>query len=214
MNFDIGLGALLHQKSNSSCLIAGKILIDNASACQNQGKFLVRRFLWRLEFDRMKLRSAIWMIEALFKQTWCTRMIFRWAGPKYAILLLDLLPRDAVVISVAAVRSDAHLIKDREWVIKLKVLFSAHASRNFLNDPPIGARFPGRVGSLVDFDDAAFAIGGHALVFTPGAAGKNYIRVARSFGHEKIDTHIKVEPFQRTPHFVSIRQTHHHVVTN
>src|SRR5689334_16635084 len=100
MNLDVRLGTLFNQKPDAPRLITGKILINHATARQDQWKLVVRCFLRRLKLDRMKLRFSVGMIETLFKQTRRARMIFRRARPEDAVLLLDLLPRDAVVISV------------------------------------------------------------------------------------------------------------------
>src|SRR2546425_1645578 len=102
MNLDVRLGTLLDEKSNPARLIAGQVLIDNASASQDQRKLSIWRFLWRLILNRVKLRFTVGMIETLIEQTRRTGMILRRTGPKDPVLLFDFLPRDAVVVGVAA----------------------------------------------------------------------------------------------------------------
>src|SRR5712691_7375419 len=98
MNLDVRLGTLLDEKSDTSRLIAGEILIDNASASQNQRKLSIGCFLGRLVINRVKLSFTIRMIETLFEQTRRTWMILRRTRPKDPVLLFDFLPRDAVVV--------------------------------------------------------------------------------------------------------------------
>src|SRR5687768_17585453 len=100
-------------------------------------------------------------------------MIFRGTRPKDAILLLDLLPRDAVVVGVTTARRDAHFVEDSQRAIKLKVILPPHASREFLNDPPVGPSFTRRVRGFVDFQDATLTVCGDTLIFAPGAAGED-----------------------------------------
>ena len=133
MDLDIRFRTLLHQKSNPSRLIAGKILIDDAATRQNQWKLFIRNFLRRAVFNRMKLRLTIGMIEAIFKQTRRTRMIFSWTRPEDAVLLFNLLPGDTVVIGIAAARSDAQLVEDFARAIE---------NENTFRDPCV-ARSPG-----------------------------------------------------------------------
>ena len=45
MNFDIRLRALFDQESDAPSLVAGEILIDDASARENQWKLFVRNFI-------------------------------------------------------------------------------------------------------------------------------------------------------------------------
>ncbi len=133
MNLDIRFRTLLDQKTDASRLIAGKILIDDASTGQDQRKLFIRNFLRRIVFNRMKLRFAVRMIKAIFKQTRRTRMIFGGTRPEDAVVLFDLLPGDAVVIGVAAARSDAQFVEDFAWRIEIE---------NTFHDP-CGARSPG-----------------------------------------------------------------------
>src|SRR2546421_7002508 len=156
MNLDVWFGTLLNEKSYAPCLIAGQVLIDNATAGQNQRELFVRRFLRRLVLDCVKLRLAIGMIETVFEQARSARMIERRAWPKDTVLLFDLLPCDSVVIGVAAARSDAHLVENGERAIKVKILFPAHATRYFLNNPPVSARLARRVCRFVDLQNPAF----------------------------------------------------------
>src|SRR5690348_12203661 len=118
MNFDIRLRTLLHEKTKASRLVAGKILVDDATAREYQRKFFIGHFVRRVVFDRMKFRFAVGMIKALFKQSRCARMIFTWTRPENPVVLFDLLPRDAVVIGVTAARSDTQLVKDFSWRIE------------------------------------------------------------------------------------------------
>src|SRR5215207_5075409 len=112
MHFDIRFGTLLHEKADASRLIARKILIDHAPARQYQWKFFIGNFFGRVELNRMKLRLTVGVIEAILKQTRRAWMIFGGARPEDAVVLFDLLPRYAVVVSVAAARSDTKLVED------------------------------------------------------------------------------------------------------
>ena len=108
------------------------------------------------------------MIEAFFEQTRRAGMIFRRTRPEHSVVSFDLFPGDTVVIGVPATRSDAHLVEDFARRIERKIFLSAHAMRNLLHDPPIGAGFTGRIVRLINLHDAAFAVAGHAFVFAPG----------------------------------------------
>src|ERR1041384_1347424 len=102
MNFDIRFRTLLHEKTDASRLIAGKILINHASTRQYQRIFFVRNFLRWVVFNRVELRFAVRMIEAILKQSRCARVLFGGTGPEDAVVLFDFLPRYAVVIRVTA----------------------------------------------------------------------------------------------------------------
>src|SRR5690349_12805472 len=141
-------------------------------------------------------------------------MIFRWARPKDAVLLFDLFPRNAEIVSVAAARSCSHLIKNCARAIKLKVLLSSHASCNLLNDPPIRSSVTWRIRGLIYFYHASFTVRCNTLIFTPCATRQNYVGVTSTFRHEKIDANVKVQPFQRTANVIRVWKTDHHVVTN
>src|ERR1044072_8618400 len=79
MNFNIWFRALFDEKSDAPSLVTRKILIDNPATGQNQREFIIGSFLRRLVLNRMEFGFAIRMIETLFKQSRCTRMIFRGA---------------------------------------------------------------------------------------------------------------------------------------
>ena len=76
MDFDIRLGALLNQESDAPGLIAGKILINDSSAGENQGKLFIGNLVGRIVFNRVKLCFAVGMIKSFFKQTRRAWMIF------------------------------------------------------------------------------------------------------------------------------------------
>ena len=61
MNLDVRFGTLFNEEANTSCLIAGKILIHDASAGQNQSagstSTLLQGLLERLE-SRIAMHSA------------------------------------------------------------------------------------------------------------------------------------------------------------
>src|SRR6266566_9681860 len=97
MDLDVWFGTLLNEKADAPRLIAGQVLIDDASACQNQRKLFIGCFLWRLVLNGVKLRFAIGMIEAFFEQARRAWMIQRRTRPKDTVLLFNLFPRDAVV---------------------------------------------------------------------------------------------------------------------
>src|SRR4029079_3308146 len=214
MDLDVRFGASLPQKTNASRLVPGKILIDHASTGQDQREFVIRNLVRRVVFNRMKLRLTVRMIEAIFKQTRCARMIFSWTGPEDAVVLFDLLPRYAVVIGVAAARRNAQLIEDLARRIEIEILTAAHAARDLLHDPPISASLARWIIGFVDLYDASLAVTRDAFVFTPCRAGQHDIRITRSFRHEEIDADVEFQSFKRTTNIIDIRQTHHHVVTD
>src|SRR5689334_7972257 len=111
MDLDVGLGTLLDQKADAPRLITRKILIDDATARQYQREIFIGHFFRRLVFNRMKLRFAIGMIETFLEQSRRARMIFRRTRPEDAVVLLDLFPRDAVVIGIAAARRDPQFVE-------------------------------------------------------------------------------------------------------
>src|SRR2546423_1983697 len=102
VNLYVRLRALLYEKAYAPRLISRKILIDDASARQNQRVLFIGRLCGRVVFDGVKLCTAICVIEAFFKESWRARMIFSRARPEDAVLFFDLFIRDAVVISIAA----------------------------------------------------------------------------------------------------------------
>ena len=70
MNFDIRFGALLNEKTDSSGLIARKILINDSSGGKYQRKFFVRRFVRRIVFNGVKLGFFVRVKKFLvFKKT-------------------------------------------------------------------------------------------------------------------------------------------------
>src|SRR2546421_2886811 len=106
MDLDVRLGALLDQKTNAPRLIAGKILIDDSSAGENQRKLFIWNFIRTGIFNRVKLSFAVRMIEAIFKKSWCSRMIFSGTRPEDPIVLFNLFPGYTVVVGIAAARSN------------------------------------------------------------------------------------------------------------
>src|SRR6266568_5070231 len=106
MNFHVRFGALLDQEPNASRLIAGKILIDDTSAGENQRKLFIRNFVGRIVFNRVKLGLAVGMIKAIFKQTRRAWMIFSGTRPEDPIILFNSFPRNAVVVGITAARSN------------------------------------------------------------------------------------------------------------
>src|SRR5215213_3521355 len=171
MNLDVGFGTLLDKKTDSPGLIAGEILIDDATARQYQRKLVIRNFFWRLVFNCVKLSFAIRMVKAFLEESRRTRMIFRRTGPEDSVVLFDLFPGYAVVIRIAAAGGDPQLIEDLQRRIKRKILSPTHPSRNLLHDPPILSRFTRWIVGFVNLYNTAFAVAGHAFIFTPRRAG-------------------------------------------
>src|SRR5262252_4340213 len=111
MNFNIWLGALLHQKSYAARLIAGKVLIDDAPTGENQRELFIGNFLRPAVFNRVKPGLAVGMIEAIFKQARRAGMIQGWTRPEDAVVRLNFFPGDAVVVGIPAARSDPQLFE-------------------------------------------------------------------------------------------------------
>ncbi len=141
-------------------------------------------------------------------------MIFGWARPEDAIVLFDFLPGYAVVIGVAATRSHTQLFEDFAWRVEIKILPTTHAPRDLLHDPPVHARFTGRIVCFVNLHDAALAVAGYAFVFTPGRTRQDHVGVARPFRHEEVDADVEFQTFQGTANIIRIWKTHHYVVTD
>src|SRR4030095_6990032 len=103
-------------------------------------------------------------------------MIFGRARPEYAILLFDLLVRNAIVICIAAPGSYSQFFEDLARTFKLKVLTATHASSELLHDPPVLSGLTRRIRCLVDFDDTAFAIRRNSFVFSPRGTRQHHVR--------------------------------------
>src|SRR5262245_40182228 len=90
MSLDVRVRTLLDQESDTSWWIAGEILINDASARENQRELFIGNFLRRVVFERVKLCLAIRMIETFFEQSRRAWMIFSWTRPEDPVVLFDL----------------------------------------------------------------------------------------------------------------------------
>src|SRR6185503_10521773 len=122
-------------------------------------------------FDRVKLRFAIRVVKALFKQTRRSGVIFGGTGPEDTVVLLDFFPRYAIVIGIAASRSDSQLVENISRRIEVEILLSTHPSRNLLDNPPVNSRFARWIVGFINLYNAAFAITRDAFIFAPSRTG-------------------------------------------
>src|SRR5579859_2263925 len=141
-------------------------------------------------------------------------MLRRRAGPKHAVLLLDLLIGDAGVIGDATLGGQAQLIENLAWVVEGEASLTAQRPSDILDDPPVFARRARAVNGFVDLDDAALGRRHRALVFLMQRAGQDHIGEAGRLAQEEVDHHIEFQLFQHALHKPIVRQRHHRVETD
>src|SRR5579864_8705090 len=106
------LRILVHQSANSARLRSGEVVGDHAASSKNDGILTVHLFGCRLPLHRLKMGFAVRMIELIaFIKPGCAWMIGGGTGPANAVLAVNAVPGNAVVIADAALGRDAQLIK-------------------------------------------------------------------------------------------------------
>src|SRR5579884_3668212 len=101
-------------------------------------RLLSRRSIWRGEH----LRLPIWMTKAFSEEPRCPRMVKSWAWPEDSTLLIDLLPRDAIVIGHPSFGGLPILVPDVADRLIGEELLTAQASGQFAHDLPVASGLP------------------------------------------------------------------------
>ena len=100
-------------------------------------------------------------------------MVQRGAGPEDALLAVDPLVGDAVVVGDAAAGREPQLFENLAGLAEVEELAAAQAAREVADDIRIGARIAGRVDRFLNVDDARLHVGRDALLFLLQAAGQH-----------------------------------------
>src|SRR5690606_32116858 len=112
MDLQPRLGRLAIEEAEAAGLVAAEIVVNDAPRRQPEGIGIARLFCRWLIGNREHLCAAVGVPELLGKQARRAGMIELRAGPEDALLILDLLPGDAVVVRHTAARRFAQLVPD------------------------------------------------------------------------------------------------------
>src|SRR6185437_12855877 len=124
----------------------------------------------------MELRPAIGEAKALLVEPGRAGAVLGRARPEDAVLLLDLLVADTVVVGLAPSGGDAQFVEDLAGRLIGEELPSAQALRQVADDLPIAARAVRRLNRLVVLDDAPLQVGRRALLLGPDVARQHHVR--------------------------------------
>src|SRR5207245_2661109 len=115
---------------------------------------------------RVEARLAVGIIKLpTLEQPWRARMGVIRAGPEDALLLLDFLVGNAVIVTQPAARHASQLSEDVLNAGIRKLLPGSKTPCQVADDLPVRTRLPRRLHGLPDADDAAFGVGHGAFVF-------------------------------------------------
>ena len=116
MHFVEQVRTMVHQRSNAARLCAGEEVARHAARGQHQWVFGIGLLNGRGVFDphvgvRLAIREVKWPLTLrhrvpgiLLEQAWCTGMVCGAVRPEHAVLALDLLIGDPVIVGDAALR--------------------------------------------------------------------------------------------------------------
>src|SRR5439155_13130799 len=136
------------------------------------------------------------------------------ARPEDAILALNFLVGNAVIVTQPAARHPPQLTKDVLDAGIGELLPGGKTPCQVADDLPVRTRLSRRLHRLPDADDAAFGSGHSAFVFLLQRARQDDIGVARRFGHKKVDDAEELEPLERGPRVLGVRQRHKGIETD
>src|SRR5579875_379612 len=112
MNLYPWLGRLIVKETQPPGLIATQVMVDHAPGGETEW-VIPSRFFGRRRIGNGKHPGlAIRVTKTLGKEPRRAGVIERWTGPEDATLLVYFLPRNAVIIGDASLRSDAVFIPD------------------------------------------------------------------------------------------------------
>src|SRR5579884_3068995 len=134
-------------------------------------RLLSRRSIWRGEH----LRLPIWMTKAFSEEPRCPRMVKSWAWPEDSTLLIDLLPRDAIVIGHPSFGGLPILVPDVADRLIGEELLTAQASGQFAHDLPVASGLPRGVRRTINLDHPPFQVGRRPFILAPNRAGQDNI---------------------------------------
>jgi hypothetical protein len=179
MDFAQRLGILVDQRSDAARLRSGKIVGDHATGGQDDGILGIRFFRCRTPLHRLKMGFAIRMVElvALIKPG-CSWMIHRRTRPAHAVLPVDSVPGNAIVVADAAFGSDAQLIKYFLGGVKGEFAALTQAGSYIANNLPINPGMRGRINGFLVVDDSPFHVGRGSFIFFHQRSSQHHVTEA------------------------------------
>src|ERR1041385_4778836 len=160
MNLAHRLRILVHQRTDSPGLRTGEVVRHHTSGGQYDRVLAVGFFSRGLPFHWLKMRFTVWMVKLVaFIKARCARMIRRRARPEHALLPIDALPGDAVVIADSAFGGDAQLVKNLSRGFVPEFVGNAQPCGDVTNDLPVRARVSRRIENLLMVNHPAFHVG-------------------------------------------------------
>src|SRR6476469_1094853 len=131
---------------------------------------------------------AVRMVELVaLVEPGCAWMIGRGTRPANAVLPVDSIPRNAVIIADAAFGSDTQLIKYFFGGIEDEFVGLAKARSYIADNPPIQACISGRIYDLLMVDHPAFHVGRGAFIFFHQRTCQHNICVSRRLRQEEVN---------------------------
>src|SRR6516162_11189332 len=116
---------------------------------------------------------AVGMSESMaFVQAWRSGVLRSRARPEDALPLLNLLPRDAVVIGDAALRGQAKLFENIARRFVAEFVAGAQSACEVDDDLPVFSCVKRRIDRLSVKDDPPLHVGGRSLILLHEGAGQ------------------------------------------
>src|SRR5262249_6631844 len=157
VEFQQRLGILLYQGADAACLRTAWILRDDPTGGEQHRKVGVDVFSRRAVLHRMEARPAVGMIKpAILEESWHTRMGVIRARPEDALLALNFLVGDAVIVTQPAPRHPPEFTEDVLDTGIGELLPGGKTPRQVADDLPVRTRLSRWLHGLADANDAAF----------------------------------------------------------
>src|SRR5690348_3613873 len=124
--------------------------------------------------------------------------------PKDALLLVDALVRDAVVIGESATRGDAKLFQNVGRILKRKILTTPQTMCDVNNDVGITTRLTWRINAFLPVDDASLGAASKPVFLFVQTSSQHDVRMMRRLRHEEVDHPKELQLRQRFAREVGI----------
>ena len=130
------------------------------------------------------------------------------------MLLVDLVVGNAVIVTEPTPRHPAQLAKDILDAGIGKLLPGGKPPGQVTHDLPVRTCLARGLHRLPDADDTAFGVGNGAFVLFLQRARQDDIGMPGRFRHEKVDDAEELEPFERRPSVLGVRERHEGIETD
>ncbi len=206
VDLDPRLRRLTVQKAEPPCLRPAQVVIDHAPRRQPEWIITTRLLDGWPVGDREHLGLAVLVRKLLGKEARRSRVILRRTRPEDTLLLLNLLPRDAGVISDRSLGRHPHLRKDVRHRVVGEILTPTEPLRQLDRNPPVFFRFAQRRHRAVVLDDAPLKVRRRALVLAPDRRRQHHISQLCRLRHEEIDHNQRIQLLECPLHDLLLRK--------